>query len=66
MPNKAKYLTPHDVDKIISLRRSEKPSDIAKKKYQIGLARLYKIWTDASKDKKNSLGGSPALLLVNI
>ena len=33
------------------MRGKESPTEITKK-YQIGLARLYKIWTDASNDKK--------------
>ena len=51
MPNKAKYLTPYEIDRIISLRGKEQPRKIAER-YQIGLTRLYKIWTDASEDKK--------------
>ncbi|KAL3835820.1 hypothetical protein ACJMK2_021291 [Sinanodonta woodiana] len=51
MPNRAKYLSVADVKKIISLRGKESPTKIAKQ-YKIGLARLYKIWTDASNDKK--------------
>ena len=51
MPNRAKYLSVADVKKIISLRGKESPTEIAKK-FQIGLSRLYKIWTDASQDKK--------------
>ena len=51
MPSRAKYLTDFDVAMIIKLRGKEKPINIAKK-YQIGLTRLYKIWTDASQNKK--------------
>ncbi|KAL3886514.1 hypothetical protein ACJMK2_026499 [Sinanodonta woodiana] len=51
MPNRAKYLSPADVKKIISLRGKESPTKIVKQ-FKIGLARLYKIWTDASQDKK--------------
>ena len=47
MPNKAKYLDWNEVETIIKLRGKEKPQKIAEK-YQIGLRRLYKIWTDAS------------------
>ncbi|KAL3885657.1 hypothetical protein ACJMK2_025706 [Sinanodonta woodiana] len=51
MPNRAKYLSSADVKKIISLRGKESPTKIVKQ-FKIGLARLYKIWTDASLDKK--------------
>ncbi|KAK3601213.1 hypothetical protein CHS0354_004414 [Potamilus streckersoni] len=51
MPNKASYLSYMDVENIISLRGVQKPSEIASR-YKIGLTRLYKIWTDASPDKK--------------
>jgi chromosome segregation ATPase len=48
---RAKYLTEFDVDMITKLRGKEKPINIAKK-YKIGLTRLYKIWTNASQNKK--------------
>ncbi|KAK3578332.1 hypothetical protein CHS0354_039039 [Potamilus streckersoni] len=51
MPNKASYLSYMDVENIISLRGVQKPSEIASR-YKIGLTRLYKIWTDASPNKK--------------
>ncbi|KAL3864988.1 hypothetical protein ACJMK2_006627 [Sinanodonta woodiana] len=51
MPNKAKYLSVKDIQNIIQLRGKEQPKNIAAK-YKIGLTRLYKIWTDASSDKK--------------
>ena len=51
MPNKAKYLDVNAVETIIKLREKEQPRKIAEK-YQIGLRRLYKIWIDASNDKR--------------
>ena len=51
MPSRAKYLSFADEEKIISLRGTMRPLDIATM-YGIGLTRLYKIWIDSTPDKR--------------